>query len=196
VRRRFIVLGMAVAIAGGLPLAAFAQSASPAPSSPAAPASSAPSAPASPAPAQTPPAPAPTTGLPVDVDRIQELAQKRPAVRLDDKQLRFYALVLAKAPKFEDFVGDYDLKNGPTKGGAAMTHQEFLDMVTPRELGELFGSTNGSSFAMLQMAIMNALGQKLIKKAVLDMRAAHNEREVADIRARIDRELAALLRDH
>ena len=127
------------------------------------------------------------------MNRIKELAQQRPAVRLDDKQLRFYALVLAKAPKFQDFVGDYDLKNGPTKGGAAMTNKEFLDMVTPRELGELFGATSGSSFAMLQMAIMNALGQKLIKKAVLDMRAAHSANEVADISARIDRELAALL---
>jgi hypothetical protein len=131
--------------------------------------------------------------LPIDVGHIKEEIKKQPAVRLDDQQLRFYVLVLAKAPKFQDFVGDYDLKNGPTRGGAAMTHQEFLNMVTPKELNELFGSTSGSSFAMFQAAIMNAVGQSLIKKAILDIRGARDEREVQAIRERIDRELSALL---
>jgi hypothetical protein len=131
--------------------------------------------------------------LPVDLDRIKQQAEKQPAVKLDEQQLRFYLLVQQSAPKFTDFIGNYDLKNGPTKGGAAMTHQEFLNMVTPKELNELFGSTSGSSFAMLQAAVMNAAAQSLIKKAVEEIRQARDEREVQAIRERIDQELAALL---
>lgn len=150
-------------------------------------------APATPTP--SPPPPAPKQDLPVDLARIQEEASRQSAVRIDEQQLRFYVLVLAKAPKFDlkDWVGGYDLMNGPTKGGAAMTHKEFVDMVTPRELKELFGATSGSSFAMFQAAVMNAVGQSLISKAVRDLRQASNEREVQVIRERIDAELAALL---
>ncbi len=114
-------------------------------------------------------------------------------MKLDEQQLRFYLLVQQSAPKFTDFIGNYDLKNGPTKGGAAMTHQEFINMVTPKELNELFGATSSSSFAMFQAAVMNAAAQSLIKKAVEEIRAARNEHEVQAIRERIDKELAALL---
>lgn len=192
--RLLVATALALAISGLAPVLVCAQQ--PPPAAPAAD----PSAPSAPPPAEPASAqkdgqaPAPKRDeLPVDVERIKELAPKQSAVRLDDQQLRFYALALAKAPRFEDFVGDYDLKNGPTKGGAAMTHQEFVNMVTPRELSELFGATSGSSFAMFQAALMNALGQRLIRKAVLDMRQARDERELQAIRERIDRELAALL---
>jgi hypothetical protein len=138
--------------------------------------------------------PAPNAqALPVDLDRIKQQAEKQPAVKLDEQQLRFYVLVQQSAPKFADFVGSYDLKNGPTKGGAAMTHQEYLNMVTPKELNELFGSTSSSSFAVFQAAVMNAAAQSLIKKAIQDIRQAHDEHEVQAIRDRIDQELAALL---
>ena len=44
-----------------------------------------------------------------------------------------------------------------------MTNQEFLNMVTPKELNELFGMTSGSSFAMLQAAVMNAGAQARLR---------------------------------
>ena len=134
-----------------------------------------------------------TTPLPVDIDRIREAVRRQPAVKLDDHQLRFYVLVLAKQPNFvEDFAKNYDFRNGPTKRGAAMTHNEFLNMVTPRELNELLGSTSGSSFAMFQAALMNAGAQALIKKAMQEIREARSDREIRAIRDRIERELAAL----
>lgn len=135
-----------------------------------------------------------TTQYPVDIERVKERAEQLPAVKLDDHQLRFYVLVVAKEPNFvERFAKDYDFRNGPTRRGAAMTHQEFLNMVTPRELNELFGATSSSSFAMFQAAITNAAGQALIKKALQEIHDARNEREIQAIRERIDRELAALL---
>ena len=135
----------------------------------------------------------PAKPLPIDLDCVKRQAEKQPAVKLDEQQLRFYLLVQQQwTPKFVDFVGGYDLQNGPTKGGAAMTHQEFMNMVTPKELNELFGATSASSFAVFQSAVMNAAGQSLIKKAIQDIRQAHDEHEVQAIRERIDQELAAL----
>ena len=133
--------------------------------------------------------------LPVDVPRIEREVAREPAIKLDDERLRFYALVVGKQPpNWDTIVGDYDLMNGPTRarGGAAMTHKEFLDMVTPQELNELFNSTSRSSLALAQAAIMNAVGQTLIKKAVQAIRSAHSESEVRAIRQQIDRELSAL----
>jgi hypothetical protein len=149
-----------------------------------------------PAAKQGPERPSPnTTPYPVDILRVQEAAQRIPAVKLDDSKLKFYALVIA--PKEENFVEkfakDYDFRNGPTRRGAAMTHNEFMSMVTPKELNELFGYTNGSTFAMLQAALVNAGGQALIKKAIKEIREARNAREIHAIRERIDRELNALL---
>jgi hypothetical protein len=190
--RRHLTTGpllFALALIGACATTLFAQTTPPTNSSSAVPPSSSASSPSSrqdgPPPQQPP--------LPVDVSRVKEQAQRQPAVKLDEQQLRFYVLILAKEPKFEDFVGSYDLKNGPTRGGAPMTHQEFLNMVTPRELNELFGATSGSSFAMVQAAAMNVGAQALISKAVQQIRQAHNEREVQAIREQIDKELAALL---
>jgi hypothetical protein len=192
-RRTFVLrIALSALVSGLLPAMAAGQN-SATPQNPAPPADKTPAAaPATQTDGSTPPA----QPLPVDLEHIKREAQRQPAVKLDDQQLRIYVLVLAKAPHFSDIVGDYDLKNGPTRGGAAMTHKEFVDMVTPSELGELFGSTNSQSFALFQAAVMNAAGQALIKKAVEEIRNAHNEREVQAIRDRIDRELAILLNKH
>jgi hypothetical protein len=183
-----LFLAFAFLCAGATAL--FAQTLPPQHPSSAAPPSSSASSPSSP---QQDDAPPPHRPLPVDVARVKQQIEQQPAVKLDEQQLRFYVLILAKEPKFQDFVGSYDLKNGPTRGGAPMTHQEFMNMVTPHELNELFGATSGSSFALAQAAAMNVAAQSLISKAVQEIRQAHNEREVQSIRERIDKELAALL---
>jgi len=136
--------------------------------------------------------------MPVDLERVKEQAERQPAIKLDEERLRFYVLVLATAPKqvtWKDIVGNYDLMNGPTKGGAPMTHSEFMTMTRPRVLDEmLFGTSGGASgaFALVQAQIMNAAGQALVTKAINAMQRARSEREIQDIRDRIERELAAL----
>jgi hypothetical protein len=45
---------------------------------------------------------------------------------------------------------------------------------------------------VLQMSIVNWLGQAIIKRGLEAIRNAKDDREIAEIRARIDRELAAL----
>jgi hypothetical protein len=198
IAKLIVRLSLATVLAITLTPSAWAQSVAPAPQAAESPLSGAPVVSVPPT-AQAPAASHPPSAdlspqLPVDIQRIKQEAERQPAVKLDEQQLRYYVLILAKAPKFSfsNVVGDYDLMNGPTKGGAPMTHSEFLAMVTPKELNELFGATSGSSFAMFQAAVMNAAGQSLIKKAVQELRNAHNDREIAAIRQRIDSELLSL----
>jgi hypothetical protein len=124
-----------------------------------------------------------------DLERVKAQLNRTPTLKLDDQQLRFYIEVVAKQPSIADIIGTYDLMNGPTKRGAAMTHQEFLNMVTPKEM---YGSQGIKPGELLQFALTNWLAQQAIKRAIEDIKNARTEHEVQEIRARIDRELAAL----
>jgi len=136
---------------------------------------------------QTPEVTVPVTSS--QLDRIRKALDEPPGIKLDDDQLRFYVQILAREPNFAEFVKGYDFKNGPTRRGNPMTHQEFLNMVTPRE----FYSSGGiTATEMLQFAVTNWLGQALVKRAIEEMRNAKSEREIQEIRDRIERELEAL----
>jgi hypothetical protein len=126
-----------------------------------------------------------------DLNRIRHALSIDSPLRIDDEQLRFYVEVLARTPTFAEFVKGYDLRHGPTKRGNPMTHQEFLDLVTPREL---YSSSGGGITAtdLLQFAVTNWLGQTLVRRALEEMREAKSDEEVKAIRDRINRELAAL----
>jgi hypothetical protein len=124
-----------------------------------------------------------------DLERVRAQLNRAPTLKLDEQQLRFYVEVVAKQPSIADIIGTYDLINGPTKGGNPMTHQEFLNMVTPKEM---YGSQGIKPGELLQFALTNWLAQQAIKRAIEDIKNARTEREVQEIRARIDRELAAL----
>lgn len=176
VERSLTLVGIAVAVALAVPRAAAAQD-------------QAPPAPSSQAPQQTP-APSPAAAQAAsDLERVKAQLNRAPGLKLDDGQLRFYVEVIAKQPSIADMIGSYDLMNGPTKRGAPMTHQEFLNMVTPKEL---YGSGGIKAGELLQFALTNWLGQQVIKRAMEDLKNARTEHEVQEIRARIERELAAL----
>ena len=142
--------------------------------------------------AQNPPAAAtaeqvlpPSTNL----DRIRALASRPSTLRIDEGQLRIYVEVIASWPRFDEMVKGYDLVNGPTRRGNPMTHQEFLNMVTPKEL---YSTAGIMPLDMLQFALTNWLIKAVIEKGVEDMKNAKTKAEVDEIRARIDRELAAI----
>ena len=71
--------------------------------------------------------------LPVDLDRIQRALAKTPMLRFDelDKPV-FRVQVFGENPTIEDILGP-DWAKGPVKHGS-MTHQEFLNMVTPTDV--------------------------------------------------------------
>ena len=125
------------------------------------------------------------------LDRIRKGLEKPPSRLLQDERLRFYALVIAKEPTIEQIIGSYDLKYGPTRGGNPMSHQEFLNMVTPREM---YGSAGVRPAELLQFALVNWAGQAIIKRGIEALHKAKSERELQEIRDRIDKELEALRR--
>jgi hypothetical protein len=151
---------------------------------PARPAAQAPD--SNPPPAAASPAPAPTSP---DLDRIKRALNQPPALTLDANQLRFYLEIIAKQPRFSDYVKGYDFMNGATRRGNPMTHQEFLTMVTPKEM---YSSAGITATDMLQFALTNWLGKALIQKAVEDLKNAKSDREAQEIRDRITHELEAL----
>jgi hypothetical protein len=145
---------------------------------------------------QKPDDPKPATPLTdAELERIRKALEKpldlEPKVVLNDDRLKFYLSIVAKQPSMKELIGSYDLVNGPTKRGNPMTHQEFLAMVTPKDL---YGQAGIKPAEALQFAIFNVVAQAIIKKGLEEMREAKTERELREIRDRIDRELAALAR--
>jgi hypothetical protein len=127
---------------------------------------------------------------PDNLERIREAVSRPPALKIENGQLRIYVQVIANWPSFAEKTKGYDWINGPTGMGNPMSHQEFLSMVTPKDM---YSSGGGiKPVEMLQFALVNYLGQAVIKKGLEEIRKARDEREIEEIRARIDRELAAL----
>jgi hypothetical protein len=179
----------ALAVAMATPVCAQATANPPTPSEPTSAGQSETPSPQSSAPAPaTESSSAPAIPTP-NLGRIRDALARQPGVNLDVDQLRYYLRVVEKAPAFSDYVKGYDFINGATKGGDPMSHQEFVNMVTPKELHSSAGITATES---LQFALTNWLGQALIKKALADIQQAQSEREVDAIRARITQELTAL----
>ncbi len=146
---------------------------------------------------QTPPPdprtpPPPTTPaqptLPVNVDKIRTDLQK-PRLNISEDRARFYLEVHPPPISFMSLVGSYDLKKGPA-GGAALTLREMNQMMTPREM---YSSAGITATDLLQFAATNYAAQSLIKRAAAEIRQAKSQQEINEIRARIDRELAALM---
>jgi hypothetical protein len=134
----------------------------------------------------------PDSGGPVtaaDLDRIRKALSTSPALNLDQNQLRYYVRILVGYQTFAELTKGYDFINGPTRGGNPMSHQEFLNLVTPKEMNSSGGIT---AMETLQFAFTNWLGQTLVKKAIEDLRNAKDEREIQAIRDRIEQELAAI----
>jgi hypothetical protein len=145
-----------------------------------------------PADAQTTPPPPPvsvTVTLPdaIDVSKIKAgLAQPAPVV-FDTRHLNYYLDIFNHQPSFMDFVGSFDLKNGPTPH-AGMTHQDFLDQVSPKNF--YFGSPSVKNVA--ELGALGLGGNYVLRKLVDALHHAPSEAEAKRIRAQIDRELAAL----
>jgi hypothetical protein len=156
--------------------------------------------PVAPGSTQPPPAvasaPAPQTDAtfvnplaPIDLNRIKKLVDQDPTLKLDGVNLRYYVTVVAKQPKFSDYIGDFDFKNGVVPG-AGMTYKEFMGQVTPKQL---YGSGGFTATELLTSGLVNLAGQAIIKRGLKALHDARTQGQVDAIRARIDRELAALL---
>jgi len=167
---RLLGLGGVLAVAISVPLRADAQAAGSVPDQP-------------------PEAAQPLNITPQQIARVQRALGQKSALRLDERQLRFYLEIIARQPTFAEYTRGYDFLNGPTRRGNPMTHQEFLNMVTPKEM---YSSDLVPALDRLQAAFTNWIGQSLIKKALDELKDAKDAREIQEIRERINRELEAL----
>lgn len=127
--------------------------------------------------------------LPVDLRRIQGALAKPVRVRIDDGKIVFFAETTERlGPSFKELSVNFDLRNGPVPG-AGMTHQEFLTMVTPKEL---YGSGGIKPLETLEWGLVNYAGWWAVRKLYKELSEATDERRKNEIRKQIDRELAAL----
>lgn len=120
--------------------------------------------------------------LPVSVERVQRALSRPPAIRLEGKQV-YRVEVLGKPLTIEDILGPDYLKGPAPQSG--MTHQEFLDMVTPQDFRGYAPYTNregltiaATSFA-LKWALQKAIHKYQTASAERDREAARHEVEQA-----------------
>jgi hypothetical protein len=125
--------------------------------------------------------------LPVDIDRIQRALSRPPAIRPESTRPVFRIEVFGRNPTIAEILGP-DFLKGPTPAGA-MTHQEFLDLVTPKDVQgyAAFDNKQGMIVAATSFALQWALRQAIQKFA-----DARTERQKEAARKEVDEALAAL----
>jgi hypothetical protein len=108
--------------------------------------------------------------LPVNVARIQEAISRPPAIKPTTNRPVFRVEIFGKT-SIEDILGPDYLK-GPAPA-TGMSHQEFLNMVTPQEFRgmAMFSNKEAMTIAATSLGLQWAL-----MKAVDKLRDARNER--------------------
>jgi hypothetical protein len=127
--------------------------------------------------------------LPIDLDKIQRAIRRPPAIKLDNERAVFRMEIFGRKPTIEDILGR-DFLRGPVPYGG-MTHQEFLNMVTPKDVQGYAAFDNKQAFtvAATSLALQWAL-QKAIQKyqdAKEDRARAAAKKEVEDALAELRR---------
>lgn len=125
--------------------------------------------------------------MPVSIDRIREKLSQPPAIKLKTQGTVFRVEVLGRKPTIEDILGPDYLK-GPVPWGG-MTHQEFLDMVTPKDVQGYAAFSNGEAITVAATSI--AL-QWALQKAIHKYQEAREERAREAARKEVQEALAEL----
>ena len=111
----------------------------------------------------TPEAPLDPNSLPVSLARIQKGLAKPQTVRLNPDRQVFRVEIFGEKPTIEDILGK-DFWKGPVPYGG-MTHQEFLSMVTPKDVQGMaaFSNKQGVIVAATSIALQWALQSAIHK---------------------------------
>lgn len=111
--------------------------------------------------------------LPVDISRIQRALANTPKLRFDKNDRPVFRVeVFGEKPTIDDILGPGWAK-GPVPHGA-MTHQEFLDMVTPKDVQGYAAFSNKQAATV---AATSFLFQWTLQKAIAKYRSSRDERE-------------------
>ena len=172
---RITILGLALLL--GCTAAAAAQQTEP------------PAAPPAPAATDPPATPINADALPVNIGKIRRAVSRPAAIRPESVRPVFRVQVFSRSPTIDDILGP-DWRRGPTPLGA-MTHREFLDLVTPTDVKGYAAFDNKQ--ALVVAATSFAL-QWAVTKAMDKLRDASTERQKEAARKEVDEALAALKR--
>ena len=136
-------------------------------------------------------APRPSLPLPdesANLDRIREGLKRPEILKVRQEGTRFYLTVVGERIDIHEYLANSDLKYAPVPG-AGVTHQDFLNHITPKYL---YSSGGIKATELLEWNLVNWLGQMAVKKIIGELSEAAKEAQIRRIREQIDRELAAL----
>jgi hypothetical protein len=114
--------------------------------------------------------------LPVSLDRIQRALSTPAPIQLKEQHPVFRLEVFGKKPTLEDLLGE-KFWLGPTPYGG-MTHQEFMNMVTPKEFQPYAGFTGKYLVAETALTLAQTWALKAAIKKFEDAKESR-EREAA-----------------
>jgi hypothetical protein len=111
--------------------------------------------------------------LPVSLDRIQAALARTPMLRFDqDARPVFRVQIFGDRPTIEDILGP-DYVPGPVPHGS-LTHQEFLQMVTPKDVQGYAAFSNEEGAVVASTSL---LFQWTLQKAIQKFNETQDERE-------------------
>src|SRR5262245_26207280 len=120
--------------------------------------------------------------LPVNFTRIQKALSRPAAIRPESVRPVFRVTIFSRSPTIDDLLGP-NWRQGPPPLGA-MTHQEFLDLVTPNDVKGYAAFDNkqaavvaATSFA-LKWAVTSAM--KKLDEAITERQKDAARKEVAE----------------
>jgi hypothetical protein len=128
--------------------------------------------------------------LPIDIDKIQRAVTRPPAIRLETTRSVFRVEIFGRKPTIEDILGK-DFLRGPVPAGSGMTHQEFLNMVTPRDVQGYAAFSNKEGLAV---AATTVVLQWAVQKAIQKYQDAKEDRAREAARREVEEALAELRR--
>jgi hypothetical protein len=125
--------------------------------------------------------------LPVSIEKIQRALEREPAIRVEEKGTKFRVEVFGAKPTIEEILGP-EFWRGPVAYGG-MTHQEFLNMVTPKDV-QGYAAFDNKQAAVV--AITSFAFQYALAKAIKKFNEALKGREREEARREVEEALAAL----
>lgn len=153
------------------------------------------SSPPAPTSAQAPQQPA-AEPLPVSIERIQRVLSQPQTIDPDGVSI-FRVEVFGQKPNLEDYLGK-EFWKGSAPGAAAMSHQDFLAMVTPPEARGMAVYSQGEAIGLIAMSVVAQWAlDKLLQRLEKAMQKAHNARKIRareEARREVQQALAALVR--
>ena len=112
---------------------------------------------------------------------------RAPAIKTDSTRPVFRVQVFSRNPTIDDILGP-NWRKGPTPLGA-MSHQEFLEIVTPTDVKGYAAFDNRQA---LTVAATSFALKWAVQKALDKLNQAKTERQKAAARKEVDDALAAL----